>query len=269
MIKQRVATAAVLGLLLLGSIFYLPAHIVVYLLGGLFLGGFWEWAGFVGHPFGLRRLPYVAAGALAIVVTYFYIFRAQGSALVILVPAAVWWVIALAWIIRYPTPVPRGVVRAAGFVVLVPAWFGLSFLLTYDKAGPLWMLAAFVLVFAADTGAYFSGRAFGKHKLAPAVSPGKTLEGVVGGALMACLVAFFFAPYLNVGRGLLAAVTLPIALASVVGDLIVSLFKRNAGLKDSGRLFPGHGGILDRIDSVCAAAPLLALGLLITNLGGA
>ncbi|MFK8016874.1 MAG: phosphatidate cytidylyltransferase [Gammaproteobacteria bacterium] len=267
MIKQRIVTAAILALLLLGAIVLLPKSAVVLLLAGLFLGGFWEWAGFVGHPFGLKRAPFVALGAAALIATYVYIFRYGGSALAILLPAAVWWLIALIWIIRYPTPVPRSVVRAAAFVVLIPAWLGLSLLLTRPQSGALWMLAAFVLIFAADTGAYFSGKAFGKHKLAPAVSPGKTLEGVLGGAVLSCAIAFLFAPYLGVSSWLLAAVTLPIALVSVVGDLIVSLFKRNAGLKDSGRLFPGHGGILDRIDSVCAAAPMLALGLLVTDLG--
>ena len=267
MIKQRIATAAVLVVLLIGAIVYLPAKILVVLLGLLFLGGFWEWAGFAGHAFGPRRAPFVLAGLVALAATYFYIFMQGGSPHLILTIAAVWWAIALIWIIRYPTPVPAWTVRAAAFVVLVPAWLGLSLLLTRTSLGGLWLLTAVLLVFAADTGAYFAGRTFGRHKLAPAVSPGKTWEGVIGGAVLAAIVAAMVAPYLNIARLPFLAMTVPIALASVVGDLIVSLFKRNAGLKDSGRLFPGHGGILDRIDSVCAAAPLLALGLLMADLG--
>ncbi len=267
MIKQRIATAAVLVVLLISAIVYLPADVLVLLLGVLFLGGFWEWAGFAGHAFGPRRAPFVLAGLAALVATYFYIFVQGGSPRVFLMAAALWWVIALIWIIRYPTPVPALAVRVVAFVVLVPAWLGLSLLLTRPSLGGLWLLTAFLLVFAADTGAYFSGRTFGRHKLAPAVSPGKTWEGVVGGVVLSAAVAALIAPYLNIERLSFVAITVPIALMSVVGDLIVSLFKRNAGLKDSGRLFPGHGGILDRIDSVCAAAPLLALGLLVADLG--
>lgn len=267
MIGQRIATAAVLAVLLIGAIAVLPVRILILGLAVLLLGGFWEWAGFAGHAFGLRRLPMVLAGAVALAATYFYVFASGGSPLPLLLAAALWWLIALTWIIRYPTPVPAIAVRACAFAVLVPAWLGLSLLVSRPINGGLWLLAAFVLVWAADTGAYFCGRTFGRHKLAPAVSPGKTWEGVVGGVVLATLVAALGARFLHVSPLQLAAVTVPIALASVVGDLIVSLFKRNAGLKDSGRLFPGHGGILDRLDSICAAAPLLALGLLVTDLG--
>ena len=267
MIGQRIATAVVLAVLLIGAIVLLPARILVLALGVVFLGGFWEWAGFDGHAFGVRRLPLVVIGAAALGATYFYVFVTGGSPLPLLLAAAIWWLIALVWVVRYPTPVPRWAVLGCAFVVLVPAWLGLSLLLSRAHDGGLWLLAAFVLVWAADTGAYFCGRAFGRHKLAPAVSPGKTWEGVLGGAALATAVAAVGAVFLHVDPFLFALVTVPIVLASVVGDLIVSLFKRNAGLKDSGRLFPGHGGILDRLDSICAAAPLLALVLLVTELG--
>lgn len=261
MIRQRLATAIVLAALLLGAIVYLPKPAFIAALAALFLGGFWEWAGFLGVPFGARRLPFVGLGAAALVLTYLYIFRGSGDALPFLAAAAVWWVVALAWVARYPAPVPRAAIIAAAFLVLVPAWLGLSLLFLREPRGALWLLTAFVLVFAADTGAYFAGRAFGRHKLAPAVSPGKTWEGVAGGLTLSVMVAAGLATFLDVSPLYLGLAAVPIALASVVGDLIISLFKRNADLKDSGRLFPGHGGILDRIDSVCAAAPLLTLGL--------
>ncbi len=261
MIKQRIVTAAILALLLLGAIVFLPKTAVVLLLGGLFLGGFWEWAGFVGHPFGLKRAPFVALGGVALIATYVYIFRLNASPYLILLPAALWWLGALAWVIRYPTPVPRLAVHAASVLVLVPAWLGLVLLSLRESYSSAWVLTAFVLVWSADTGAYFTGKALGRHKLAPAVSPGKTWEGVAGGVALSSAVSAGMATILGVSPLVFALGAIPIALASVVGDLIVSLFKRNAGLKDSGMLFPGHGGILDRIDSVCAAAPLLTLGL--------
>ncbi|MFK7887053.1 MAG: phosphatidate cytidylyltransferase [Gammaproteobacteria bacterium] len=267
--RQRIITAVILAVLLLTSIVYLPTSLLLLGLGLLFLGGFWEWAGFAGHKFGLRRLPFVGTGLLGLAATYVYIFEMGGSPLPILVAAALWWVIALLWVMRYPTPVPGYVVRAAAFVVLIPAWLGLALLVSRETLGGLWLLSAFFLVWAADTGAYFCGKAFGRHKLAPSVSPGKTWEGVVGGVVLAVIVAVVLALQLGIDPVVFGAVAVPIALASVVGDLIVSLFKRNAGLKDSGRLFPGHGGILDRIDSVCAAAPLLALGLILAGLKAA
>ncbi len=115
------------------------------------------------------------------------------------------------------------------------------------------------MVWAADVGAYFAGRRFGRVKLAPAVSPGKTWEGVLGGLLAALLVAWCGSWLLGMSSGLMLPVALSLALISVLGDLTVSLFKRNAGLKDSGSLFPGHGGVLDRVDGVSSAVPLFAL----------
>jgi phosphatidate cytidylyltransferase len=119
-----------------------------------------------------------------------------------------------------------------------------------------------VLVVAADVGAYFAGRAFGRVKLAPRVSPGKTWEGVVGGMASAGLVAVAGAYWLQLPTASFLALCAAVAVASVVGDLTESMFKRSVGLKDSGTLLPGHGGILDRIDSISAAAPVFALGLM-------
>ena len=126
------------------------------------------------------------------------------------------------------------------------------------------LLYAFVLVWAADSGAYFAGRAFGKHKLAPKVSPGKTWEGVVGGLCTAAILAFifmyFFEATLLGQRSVSGFVLLSVATVaiSVLGDLTESMFKRESGIKDSSQLIPGHGGVLDRIDSLTAAVPFFA-----------
>jgi phosphatidate cytidylyltransferase len=122
--------------------------------------------------------------------------------------------------------------------------------------GLRWVLAALFLVWTADTGAYFAGRWLGRRKLAPLVSPGKTWEGAAGGLLLVGLLAAWAAPLLTMPRLPFAALCLVVGCFSIVGDLIESLFKRHAGLKDSGRLLPGHGGMLDRIDSLLAATAL-------------
>jgi phosphatidate cytidylyltransferase len=118
-----------------------------------------------------------------------------------------------------------------------------------------------IIVWAADIGAYFSGKRFGRVKLAPSISPGKTWEGVAGGLLAVLLLVVGRGYWAGSDLAVLVPFCLAVAMISVVGDLTVSIFKRNAGVKDSGSLFPGHGGLLDRIDSVTAAAPLFALGI--------
>jgi phosphatidate cytidylyltransferase len=147
-----------------------------------------------------------------------------------------------------------------GLILLIPAWSGLVDL---HKASPWWLMYLFTLVWGADTGAYFAGRALGKNKLAPAVSPGKTIEGMVGGLVLTMGIMVAVGIYREL-PGLrfvaFAGLSLLTVLASVLGDLVESMVKRHAGVKDSGNIFPGHGGALDRIDSLTAAAPVFALG---------
>ncbi|HNJ85279.1 MAG TPA: phosphatidate cytidylyltransferase, partial [Agitococcus sp.] len=147
-----------------------------------------------------------------------------------------------------------------GLILLIPAWAGLTDL---HQASPWWLLYVFCLVWGADTGAYFAGRKFGKHKLAPSVSPGKTIEGFVGGLITTSMLIVAVAIYRDLSAIRFVAfvgLSLLTVLASVLGDLLESMVKRQAGVKDSGNIFPGHGGALDRIDSLTAAAPLFALG---------
>jgi phosphatidate cytidylyltransferase len=151
-----------------------------------------------------------------------------------------------------------------GVPVLVPSFVALARLQITTQGfarGPQIVLWLLLLVFAADIGAFFAGRSMGRRKLAPRVSPGKTWEGALGGLLMVALVAWGGAAYFDLPLGTAVAFGCAVGVFSIVGDLTESMFKRAAGLKDSGALLPGHCGILDRIDSVTAAAPLYALGL--------
>src|SRR5690606_17335644 len=134
-------------------------------------------------------------------------------------------------------------------------------LVRLHEHGPAVMLFLLLLVVAADVGAYFAGRRFGRNKLAPRVSPGKTWEGVIGGLLGAALIALAGGAWFGVPLVPFVALCVVAVLASIVGDLTESLFKRHAGVKDSGTLLPGHGGVLDRVDSVTAAAPVFLIGL--------
>jgi len=157
-----------------------------------------------------------------------------------------------------------------GFVILALGWTAAVYLLSFPRGGQL-LVVMVAIVVAADVGAYFAGRAFGKHKLALRVSPNKTWEGFWGGMLAAALLSVVLWQLLparlsHLGLGSVVAITLCTAVASVVGDLSVSMVKRHSGIKDSGSLLPGHGGVLDRLDSLSAAAPVFALSLLLAGI---
>jgi len=179
-----------------------------------------------------------------------------------------WWLLALLWLGRYKfasdhATHARVFKLAAGALAVIPAWCALAWIHASEPNGHRWLLAALAIVWAADTGAYFAGRKFGKHKLAPRVSPNKTIEGMVGGLLAGVAVGVVFALFAGATPAqlpLVALVALVAVLFSVIGDLFESLLKRHAGVKDSGHLIPGHGGVLDRIDGVVAALPAFALG---------
>jgi phosphatidate cytidylyltransferase len=151
---------------------------------------------------------------------------------------------------------------------VLPAWVILAFMHSRGALGPELALTALALVWAADVGAYAAGRSFGRIKLAPRVSPGKTWEGVTGGLTLALIVALAVSFWLGLPALPLAVVAVATALISVVGDLTVSMLKRNVGLKDTGKLLPGHGGVMDRIDGLVAAVPVYAVGLRVCGVLG-
>ena len=258
MLRQRILTAVVAGALLLAVLFAAPGWLARGLIAGVILVAAWEWGGFLSGTGTAGRAAYVAALGAALAAGAWLLGAGQLPVTAVLGVALAWWLAALGWLFFYPTPVPRALAGLAGALVLLPAWLALDIL--YRASAEL-LLFLLIVVWSADIGAYFAGRRFGRGKLAPAVSPGKTWEGVIGGLVAVAIVALSGARWFGFETAVLLPYCLAIALVSVVGDLTVSVFKRAAGLKDSGRLFPGHGGLLDRIDSVSAAAPLFALGL--------
>jgi phosphatidate cytidylyltransferase len=263
MLRTRIITGLILGALLLASIFYLPPNGVLIGFGIVFILGAWEWAGFGGLSGAVPRTLYAALVTAVLILAWRS--TQQSSALITLFAlASLWWVVAFLWLLLAPGRHQRLLTLACGFLVLPPAFVALTRLDTVVGGfarGPLILLWLIFIVCSADIGAYFAGRAFGKHKLAPRVSPGKTWEGAVGGLLSVALMAWGGAAYFGLPQ--LAAVLFGMAVGafSIIGDLTESMFKRAANLKDSGKLLPGHGGLLDRLDSVTAAAPLYALGL--------
>ena len=156
------------------------------------------------------------------------------------------------WVFNYPTPIPRLAGWICGALVLIPAYLAIISLYSLQ---PELLLFVLVIVWAADIGAYFAGKRFGRVKLAPNISPGKTWEGVLGGLAFVTILTLLRARWLAIDIAVLLPFCLAVASISIIGDLTVSMFKRNAGVKDSGRLFPGHGGVLDRVDGLLFALP--------------
>jgi phosphatidate cytidylyltransferase len=258
MLLQRILTAIVAAALILLVLFAFPASAAKGVIAAIILAAAWEWAKFLSLYGVAARLSYVATiGALLAGVTW--LAPSPESTAVILKIGLVWWFAALIWAFFYPTPIARPVGWICGALVLVPAYVALVSLYSLRPSA---LLFALVIIWAADIGAYFAGKSFGRVKLAPRISPGKTWEGVIGGLVAVVLVLIAVRLYwIEINVAVIIPFCLAVATLSVVGDLTVSMFKRSAGLKDSGRVFPGHGGVLDRIDSVTAAAPLFALGI--------
>jgi len=265
LLAQRVITALVLGVVVACIVLFVPVPGVLILLGALWGAGAWEWAQFARLT-GAARWLYAGVVVVAMVPA----LRAvpPEAAVAALAVALLWWAAALVGVLTYPRPYGRVAAAVAGLATLLPPWYVFAYLLRVEPLGRELALAAFVIVWAADIGAYAVGRRFGRVKLAPAVSPGKTWAGVSGGLAAAGLAGVAVAALLGLPVPALLAIALATAAVSVLGDLNVSLFKRNVGLKDSGRLLPGHGGVLDRIDSLTAAVPIFALGLELAGLLG-
>jgi phosphatidate cytidylyltransferase len=258
-IGKRILTAAVLVAVALGVLLWLPQWVTVAGLTILALAGAWEWSAFLLTPSRYWRLAYVLLVAALLGLAWRFCATPEARNAVLGV-AVVWWLGALVWIVFAPRRASRWSAAVAGVLALVPSWLALVWLRTATD-GPQWVLFALVLVWVADIGAFFFGRRFGRVRLAPEVSPGKTWEGVLGGIAVSVLVAIAGSRWFHVAPEAFVPLCLATVGFSIVGDLTESLLKRFAGMKDSGSVFPGHGGVMDRIDSLTGAAPVLLLGL--------
>ncbi len=272
MLRTRIVTAVVAVCVVLTALFLLPTRIwgLVTLLAAA--GAAHEW----GLLVGLRKRTWLLFVAGIFLIAFTLLFapssgfaRGWPDGIILIAcggAAAFWLMVAPLWVIRRWRPPSPLLLALIGGVVLIGAWVALVEL---QARSPWLVLAAMAVVWIADTAAYFTGRAFGRSKLAPQVSPGKTWEGVYGALAAVVVYSLFLMPFARA-----AGFTLPIdaltmatwiafaavvTAVSVVGDLFESLLKRQAGVKDSGHLLPGHGGILDRLDAQLAALPLLAI----------
>jgi phosphatidate cytidylyltransferase len=261
----RIVTGALFGVAVTASVLFLPTPAFAAVFGALWLAGAWEWAGFARLDGG-ARIAYGASFALAMLGAW--LDGDDRLAVILLVVALAWWLVALGAVLTFPRRFGRKWVAVLGFVVLLPSWLLLTRVHAVPMHGAGLVMTLLAIVWAADVGAYSFGRWLGRSKLAPMVSPGKTWEGMAGGVSLAAVAAGTAAWLLGYAIASFVVLGVATALISVLGDLTQSMFKRNVGLKDSGTLLPGHGGVLDRIDSLTAAAPLFAGGLFLLGIVG-
>lgn len=266
MLLQRILTALVLAPLAILIVLLPPTGIFGAIVAVTFLAAWWEWA----QLSGLRGRARVALLVVAAAV-FVLLWLARDSAWMdwLLGIGVAWWLVACLWLRHFafgaaPTRDNMVLKLLAGALVIYPAWAALVSIHGRIPHGPWWTLLALMIVWASDIGAYAAGRAFGKRKLAPHISPGKTWAGACGAMVAGVLLALVGGWLLDVRDGWLLALAVLAAATvaiSIVGDLLESLLKRHAQVKDSGNIFPGHGGLMDRLDSVFAALPIFAAGL--------
>lgn len=264
MLRQRIITGVILAILVSLAIFFLPNtvfdQLALFIIVGL---GAWEWAGLTGLT---HKQRWLAVGANVLLAEL--LFQLNPFLWFILFLSLVVWAFILTLLGRYQPETDYykqkpWLLRLLGVLVLSSSWYALTHLHALHYGYVFYVIS---LIAFADIAAYFSGKRFGKTKLAPSLSPGKTREGALGALVVtfiwACSGALF--THLSLGGALIFVFFSMLAVVmSIAGDLFESLIKRQAGAKDSGTLLPGHGGILDRIDSLLAAIPILTLGLLV------
>jgi phosphatidate cytidylyltransferase len=261
MLGPRIVTAVVLAAVFLAALFFAPRPAWVVLMAAALALAAWEWAricafsAIMGAVFALLALIVFAAFA-------WYTPRAWTMPAYVLA-MLFWFLLAPVWLRKRPRTVPRPVLAAVGAIIIVAAFVAL---IELRDESPALVLAVMAVIWISDTAAFFTGRRFGRHKLAPNVSPGKTWEGVWGALAAAGIYGlcwhWFPQPALPQGASpgamALALLALAFAVLGIIGDLFESQMKRNAGVKDSGRLLPGHGGALDRIDALLPVLPAAA-----------
>ena len=275
MLKQRLLTALVLIALLFGVLFTAGYMGFLVLIMVVFAVGCYEWANMASLRDVPSKLAYVLMNSVIMIAALKYCgllaapHADTGHIQTVLGAGCLWWAVALLWVQSYPASAGlwggRVVRSLMGSLVLIPGCISLLYLRSLEYGEWLFVYVVAIVCFA-DTGAYFSGRAWGKSKLAAAVSPGKSWAGFWGGLVSTVVLAAGVAFYggIDILTPLaLILVTGFCALASVLGDLLESMVKRHRGIKDSSHILPGHGGVLDRIDSITAAAPWFALLLIL------
>ena len=281
MLKQRIITAIILALIFITATVFLSSFSYSLFVTIVVLAASWEWCAFIGLAKQVAKVSYLATLGSMIIALYFFLGIVPESLVInsyragiILGLGILFWVLTFFMLKGYPSNSDRwnnkSKIALMGLMALIPTWVGVVQIKYLNPQGFL-LLGMVVMVAAADIGAYFVGKRIGKNRLAPSLSPNKTWEGVMGGfaacLLVGILLIWLLHSYLiTLSNGqilILVLLSLVVMLFDVIGDLLESMLKRNRDLKDSGKILPGHGGILDRVDGLLAVTPIFVLTFLI------
>ncbi len=269
MLKQRLITAAILIPLIIICVLKAPTEVVAIIFAIIIMTAAWEWGALLKLAAG-ARLSFIVVLATAMLFSFFWVLEQHHIMWAVLAFASLLWLVLIIAVVSVQrrgdlgADLPRGQYLLLGLLLFVFVWLAALFLHGGSESGPALLLYVFGLVWLVDAGAYFSGRQWGKDTLASHISPGKTWQGFYGGVAAGLIFALAGAWYFGFSAGdylAFVALSLFVVVFSVFGDLFESWLKRRAGVKDSGQLLPGHGGALDRIDSLLAALPVTAFGL--------
>jgi phosphatidate cytidylyltransferase len=263
MLKARLLTAFCLIVGFLLALFCLPDLYWAALMLMIAVLGAWEWGRLSEFSLLGQRaftLLMLVSGLLLLPDIWPQIISSmQYQVLLLVIPGAAlfWLALVPAWLLAHHRETRKPLMVVSGILVLLPAWLALVYL---RKASPMLVLGAMAGVWIADSAAYFTGKRFGRRKLAPEISPGKTWEGVIGACVAVSLYGLVLCLAFDISLWLIVGFW-GLTVLSIIGDLFESLLKRQAGLKDSGNLLPGHGGVLDRVDGLTSTLPLVAFYL--------
>lgn len=268
---ERIITALVLVVVVLGCMFATKSDYPMYILM-IFAAGIagYEWFKLMPRNNPVIKPKAWAYGTFVAILSAFTLFYSD-IALLLWSASILTWLLSIYWVKAFPDY--DGWYNQSLYIIgVILICAAVTAIFVVWQSSPWWLMYLFLLVWAADSGAYFVGRKFGKRKLAPTVSPNKSLEGLYGGVITAviiiCIVQYQYLDLTFMQQILFMILSLVTVLGSVLGDLFESMVKRRAGIKDSGRVLPGHGGVLDRIDSLLAAAPIFAAGIYALKLIG-
>lgn len=273
MLKQRITTALVLLPIVILAILYLPNAAFAILWAAALNLAAWEWSALARLSSLASRMAWLLVINLVLISLWLNISSSAITDTVMLF-AAGFWVLVMVSLLFDITRRMAGLSATAyhivslvtGVFIIVPAWLALVLLHQLQTSS---VLLVFCLVWSADTGAYFAGRRFGKRKLAPSISPGKSWEGVAGGLLLSLVLVFAWSVIANMQlteQLVFILIAMVAVMVSIYGDLLESVFKRVSGIKDSGQILPGHGGAMDRLDSITAAGPIFVAGHLLKEM---
>ncbi|MFP3019690.1 MAG: phosphatidate cytidylyltransferase [Arsenophonus sp.] len=274
-LNSRIITAVILIPLVIAALFFLPPNLFGYVIIIICSLAAWEWGQFIGWIEQIKRIISAVLFGISLLGLQFSFqdlrqLKTEPLIIYILSAGLIWWLVAIILVVTFPSSSrlwSQSVILKIlfGILTILPFYCGMLVLKSIDYysdnfISAWWVFYVILLVWSADIGAYFFGNLFGKHKLAEKISPGKTLEGMLGGMLTAGIILWLFSlsvPALMISKNLLFC-SIIVVIISVFGDLTESMFKRQSGIKDSSCLIPGHGGVLDRIDSLTAAIPVFA-----------